>query len=328
MPMKHKQVSQLEKSFQKQTEILKGKLEEISPLQEAPYDSETGRPKAREVKTLRTHLIPILSNYNTVYTEIAEIFDKILTEMEDGDDRNEQEESAQELASTYTELSSKAQDGIGSLGVLLEEYNEFIEAKKEREDRERQDQKEREERERQDLREDRERQDQKEREENERRLRSQEMDMRHAEEMERLRMTERNRMTPASGDESRGEKATGIKLPKIQMKSFSGNLLEFREFWEMYEATVHLKAGLSAVEKFNLLKTYLKGDAEALVKGFSITSENYQMAVDMLKERYGRKEIVISSHMAQLQSLVAGLEARPSTNLQVLRNFYNAMESH
>ncbi len=155
----------------------------------------------------------------------------------------------------------------------------------------------------------------------------QEMDMKHVEEMERLQITDRHPASMTFG-EDRGEKPAGIKLPKIQLKSFSGNLLEFREFWEMYDATVHSERGISEVEKFNLLKTFLKGDAEALIKGFSVTSVNYQRAVDMLQERYGRKEIVLSSHMAQLQSLVAGLEAKPSTSLQTLRTFYNAMECH
>ncbi|MCP3666689.1 MAG: DUF1759 domain-containing protein [Gammaproteobacteria bacterium] len=152
--------------------------------------------------------------------------------------------------------------------------------------------------------------------------------MKHVEEMERLQITDRHPAAVTFGEESGGEKPAGIKLPKIQLKPFSGNLLEFREFWEMYDATVHSKRGISAVEKFNLLKTFLKGDAEALIKGFSVTSVNYQKAVDMLQERYGRKEIVLSSHMAELQSLVAGLETKPSISLLALRTFYNAMECH
>ncbi len=68
---------QLEKSFQKQMEILRKKLEEISPLHEAPYDPETGRSKTCEVKVLRNNLMQIVSNYVVImYTEVTEIFEK------------------------------------------------------------------------------------------------------------------------------------------------------------------------------------------------------------------------------------------------------------
>ncbi len=63
-------------------------------------------------------------------------------------------------------MVSKAQIGIGTLGVLLEEYDDFMQTEKEREERDRQDH----------------------REEIERKLKRQGMDMKHAEEMERLRI--------------------------------------------------------------------------------------------------------------------------------------------
>ncbi len=194
----------LEKSFQKQTEIMRKKLEDVSPLEQAPFHPETGRPKTSEVKVLRNHLMQILSDYVTVYTEVTEVFDKIM-EMEEGEDRDVQEEFALEMVSTHAEMVSKAQVGIGTLGVLLEEYDDFIQKEEEREERERQDHKEREER-----------KQKVEDEEMRHRFQIQEMERKHTEVMERLRITEKNRVPPTRGDEPRGERSAGKKIPKIQ----------------------------------------------------------------------------------------------------------------
>ncbi len=55
-------ISQLGTSFLKQTEILSKKLEEISPLHEAPYDPETGRPKTSEVEVLRNNPVKLCNS--------------------------------------------------------------------------------------------------------------------------------------------------------------------------------------------------------------------------------------------------------------------------
>ncbi len=92
--------------------------------------------------------------------------------MEEGDDRDEQEESAEEITSTYGELVLKAQVGIGTLGVLLEQYGDFMQMEKE----------------------ERERQDQKERKEKEWKLKRQKMERKHMEVTDRLKIAQRNRI--------------------------------------------------------------------------------------------------------------------------------------
>ena len=45
-----------------------------------------------------------------------------------------------------------------------------------------------------------------------------------------------------------------IKLPKIQMKSFTGDLLKWRSFWEQFQVAVHDVRQLSVINKFHYLK--------------------------------------------------------------------------
>ena len=43
------------------------------------------------------------------------------------------------------------------------------------------------------------------------------------------------------------------------------------------------------VDQFNQLKVRLEGEARDVIAGLDITNANYDIAVKMLKERYGKK---------------------------------------
>ena len=44
------------------------------------------------------------------------------------------------------------------------------------------------------------------------------------------------------------------KLPKLQLKSFSGEVLFFQEFWESYNSAIHCNEKLDKVTKFNYFR--------------------------------------------------------------------------
>ena len=75
--------------------------------------------------------------------------------------------------------------------------------------------------------------------------------------------------------------------------------------------------------KFNYLKTALRGQALSAISGLSLTAENYKQAIDILKKRYGNKQL--SSHMDKLLSI------SPVTSLNdigKIRNVYDEIEVH
>jgi len=57
------------------------------------------------------------------------------------------------------------------------------------------------------------------------------------------------------------------------------------------------------VSKFIYLKGVLRGAAAAAISGIAITNDNYDLAVTMLKERFGRPDVTIESLYIKLQSL-------------------------
>ena len=49
----------------------------------------------------------------------------------------------------------------------------------------------------------------------------------------------------------------GVKLPKINLKTFSGEPLDWISFKETFEAAVHNNESITNIEKVTYLKTYL-----------------------------------------------------------------------
>ena len=47
------------------------------------------------------------------------------------------------------------------------------------------------------------------------------------------------------------------KLPKLELKKFYGNHIDWYPFWESFESAVHRNSSLSGVDKFNYLKSLL-----------------------------------------------------------------------
>ena len=80
---------------------------------------------------------------------------------------------------------------------------------------------------------------------------------------------------------------------------------------------------ISNIEKMNYLKSFLKGDAERAINGFSLSNDNYVAAVQLLKERFGQKQTLINAYMEALWKI-------PNANGEVkkLRTFYDTMESY
>lgn len=101
----------------------------------------------------------------------------------------------------------------------------------------------------------------------------------------------------------RGPSSSGTcKLPKLELFKFDGNILQWTQFWDKFEANIDC-TNLKEVEKLSYLLSSLEGDARAVIEGMSITNDNYAVAVETLKNRYGSKERVIDAHYEALSKL-------------------------
>lgn len=90
------------------------------------------------------------------------------------------------------------------------------------------------------------------------------------------------------------------KLPKLQIKAFSGSLKEWTSFFELYNCLIHNNDSLSDVEKFNYLMTLVTGEPLNLIKSIPLISSNYITAYNLLKGRYHNKRQLASFHYDEI----------------------------
>ena len=114
------------------------------------------------------------------------------------------------------------------------------------------------------------------------------------------------------------------KLPKIELPKFSGEVTKFRSFWESFESSVHQNTGLSAIDKFNYLRALLEGTAARSIQGLALTEGNYSAAIDILKERFGKPQHIISGHMKDFMKIPSCTSDKPSQ----LRAIYDKIHAN
>ena len=121
------------------------------------------------------------------------------------------------------------------------------------------------------------------------------------------------------------QKTARVKLPKLEVRKFSGRLEHWQEFWDCYESAIHRNEGLSDVDKFSYLRGLLKEPARSAIAGFSLTAANYAAAVELLKKRFGKRIAIQRTLVNEL------LNTRPVFNdgdTARLRNLYDFVESN
>ena len=118
-------------------------------------------------------------------------------------------------------------------------------------------------------------------------------------------------------------KQSYLKLPKLELPKFDGDVLKFQKLWDQFEASVHDNDNVPAIQKFTYLRSVLEGVACHTIEGFEVTSANYQHAVDALKHRFGRKRIIIST---PVKSIVQ-LEQRSNKGVESLRDLHDTLKN-
>ncbi|XP_066596616.1 uncharacterized protein [Prorops nasuta] len=108
-----------------------------------------------------------------------------------------------------------------------------------------------------------------------------------------------NQVMSASGPTAPSGEINHIRLPVIDLPKFSGDYLEWNNFYETFRSIVHDKVYVSGRDKFHYLKSCLQGEAATVIKSLAITSENYEIAWDTLVARYTDKRMITDTFLDQ-----------------------------
>ena len=97
---------------------------------------------------------------------------------------------------------------------------------------------------------------------------------------------------------------------------FSGDVTKWISFWDSFKSAVDENPAISSVDKFNYLNSLLDGPASRAIQGLALTEVNYNSAVEILRERFGRPQQIISAHMDELLKIPSCSGTERSTSLR------------
>ncbi|XP_018406253.1 PREDICTED: uncharacterized protein LOC108782471 [Cyphomyrmex costatus] len=117
-----------------------------------------------------------------------------------------------------------------------------------------------------------------------------------------------------------------FKLPKIELQKFSGDLKDWLKFWSLFK-NIHEDKSLSKGDKFQyLVQAIVEGSkASELINSFPPTAENDDEAIDKLRDRYGKSDMLIEVYIRELLKLV--LNTVKVGNKTTISSLYDKLDS-
>ncbi|KAJ8977829.1 hypothetical protein NQ317_011913 [Molorchus minor] len=115
-----------------------------------------------------------------------------------------------------------------------------------------------------------------------------------------------------------------VKLPKINIPIFSGDLLSWPTFYGLFKSLIHENISLSNCEKFHYLLSYLDKEPLLLVKNLPVTNENYITAYNTLLQRYQNKRFLASHYFDKL----VDISKTTCDNPRLLRNLIDTFNDN
>jgi len=115
------------------------------------------------------------------------------------------------------------------------------------------------------------------------------------------------------------------RLRKLTLRRFNGDPKTWMEFWDSFEGVVHSNQQLSDRDKFEYLRDSLEGKAKHSIAGFRLTDANCKVALQMLKDRFGREEEISRVHYEGLTKLQPVFNDKDITKV---RKLYDEVEFH
>lgn len=139
-----------------------------------------------------------------------------------------------------------------------------------------------------------------------------------------------------SGSFSNSFSNHSVKLPTITLPTFDGSYEKWVNFQDTFESLIHNSHHISVIEKFHYLKTSVSGDALSLIQTIEVSTENYEVAWALLKDRFTNKKLLIKKHIQSLfdlptvekesSSCLRKLVDSTTTNLRILKKLGQPIE--
>lgn len=92
-----------------------------------------------------------------------------------------------------------------------------------------------------------------------------------------------------------------FKLPKIELQKFSGKIIDWLNWWALFDK-IDTDEELNPADKFQYLIQSIEEKTRAyeVIKGFPATADNYPKAIAALKDRFGNKNLLTQVYIREL----------------------------
>ena len=118
----------------------------------------------------------------------------------------------------------------------------------------------------------------------------------------------------------------GVKLPKLNVPTFDGDVLHWKQFWEQFKVSVHDHSDLSEAEKLVYLQQAIKdGSANSVIEGLSRSGDQYQEAIECLKSHYNRPR---ATHRAHVRMVIDAPPLKDGSGKELRRLHDTLLQQH
>ena len=109
-----------------------------------------------------------------------------------------------------------------------------------------------------------------------------------------------------------------VKLPTINIKSFDGEQEHRHTFIDSFECAIDKNDTSSNIQKLNYLKNLVECKAATIISSIKLANENYNICLNLPKERHKCKYFMIHSHMSKLLKLENMTDVKDVSGLRKL----------
>ncbi|XP_065083404.1 uncharacterized protein LOC135705559 [Ochlerotatus camptorhynchus] len=88
-----------------------------------------------------------------------------------------------------------------------------------------------------------------------------------------------------------------VHLPVFKIPSFDGSVKDWLSFRDAFQSMIGKDVSLSPIDKFNYLLSVLTKEARTLVESIEVTANNFEVAWQMLEQRFENKKIIARTLM-------------------------------
>lgn len=104
-------------------------------------------------------------------------------------------------------------------------------------------------------------------------------------------------------NESNVPTTSNFRLPTLELPKFKGDYAEWLKFSEMFKCIIDQDKSLSNIQKLHYLNSCLSDDAASVIQSLEICGSNYELAWNLLEERFNNELNIVRSHVEAIFNL-------------------------